>query len=108
MGAERPDAGAPEISRPHADAAERHPLGHGPRGGRGMGGAARAPRNAPDVGAARPRHRLRGGEIFRNIDLAASLRRIAEHGRSGFYGGATADAILAISREMGGTMTAAD
>ncbi len=50
----------------------------------------------------------RGGEIFRNIDLAASLRRIAEHGRSGFYGGTTADAILAISREMGGTMTAAD
>jgi gamma-glutamyltranspeptidase/glutathione hydrolase len=48
------------------------------------------------------------GEIFRNPDLARSLRRIAEHGPAGFYEGATADAILAISQEKGGTMTAAD
>ncbi|MCU1382177.1 MAG: gamma-glutamyltransferase [Acidobacteria bacterium] len=50
----------------------------------------------------------RGGELFRNADLAQSLRRIAQHGAAGFYGGPTADAILAISREKGGTMTAAD
>lgn len=48
------------------------------------------------------------GEVFRNPDLARSLRRIAEHGRDGFYTGPTADAILALSRELGGTMTAAD
>jgi len=51
---------------------------------------------------------LRAGEIFSNPDLARSLRRIAEHGPKGFYEGPTADAILSISRDKGGTMTAAD
>jgi gamma-glutamyltranspeptidase/glutathione hydrolase len=50
----------------------------------------------------------RPGEVFRNPDLAGSLRLIAEAGRNGYYKGRTADAILAISREQGGTMTAAD
>jgi gamma-glutamyltranspeptidase/glutathione hydrolase len=50
----------------------------------------------------------RAGEIFKNPDLAASLRLIAQHGRDGYYRGKTADAILAISREQGGTMTAGD
>jgi gamma-glutamyltranspeptidase/glutathione hydrolase len=48
------------------------------------------------------------GEIFRNPDLAASLRRIADSGRDGFYRGATAQAILRISAELGGTMIAED
>ena len=50
----------------------------------------------------------KAGEVFRNPDLAGSLRLIAEHGRDGYYKGKTAEAILAISREQGGTMTAAD
>jgi gamma-glutamyltranspeptidase/glutathione hydrolase len=50
----------------------------------------------------------RGGELFRNPDLASSLRRIAQRGAAGFYDGPTADAILAISRERGGTMTRED
>jgi gamma-glutamyltranspeptidase/glutathione hydrolase len=50
----------------------------------------------------------RGGELFTNHDLAKSLRLIASHGTSGFYEGPTAEAILAISTETGGTMTAAD
>ena len=50
----------------------------------------------------------RAGDIFRNPDLAGSLRLIAQRGPAGFYEGKTADAILAISREKGGTMTAAD
>ena len=50
----------------------------------------------------------KAGEVFRNPDLAGSFRLIAEKGRAGFYEGKTADAILAISREKGGTMTAAD
>lgn len=50
----------------------------------------------------------RAGEPFRNPDLGSSLRRIAARGREGYYSGTTADAILAISREQGGTMTAAD
>jgi gamma-glutamyltranspeptidase/glutathione hydrolase len=48
------------------------------------------------------------GELFRNPDLAAALRRIADNGRDGFYRGPTADAILGLSSELGGTMRAAD
>ena len=50
----------------------------------------------------------KAGEVFRNPDLAGSLRLIAEKGRDGYYTGKTAEAILTISREQGGTMTAAD
>jgi gamma-glutamyltranspeptidase/glutathione hydrolase len=50
----------------------------------------------------------RAGEVFRNPDLAGSLRLIAAHGRDGYYTGKTAEAILTISREQGGTMTASD
>ena len=48
------------------------------------------------------------GELFSNPALAASLRLIATHGKAGFYQGPTAEAILAISKDKGGTMTAAD
>jgi gamma-glutamyltranspeptidase/glutathione hydrolase len=50
----------------------------------------------------------RAGEIHRNPDLAETYRLIAEQGRDGFYKGPVADAILSLSDEMGGTMTAAD
>jgi gamma-glutamyltranspeptidase/glutathione hydrolase len=50
----------------------------------------------------------RVGEMFRNPDLAKSLRLIADKGRDGFYKGPTAQAIIQISKELGGTMTAAD
>src|SRR5215471_8042867 len=48
------------------------------------------------------------GQLFRNPDLGKSLRLIAENGRDGFYRGPTAEAILALSKETGGTFTAAD
>jgi len=48
------------------------------------------------------------GEVFRNPDLAGSLRRIADKGPAAFYEGKTADRILSISSDEGGTMTAAD
>ena len=48
------------------------------------------------------------GEVFRNPNLASTLRRIAEHGRDGFYKGATADAIISLSKTAGGTFTPAD
>jgi gamma-glutamyltranspeptidase/glutathione hydrolase len=50
----------------------------------------------------------RAGEVFRNPDLAGSLRRIVAKGRDGFYTGPTADAIVTISKEQGGTFTLAD
>ena len=50
----------------------------------------------------------RTGEIFSNPDLASSLRRIAQSGRDGFYRGPTSKAMLRLSEELGGTMTAED
>ncbi len=50
----------------------------------------------------------REGDVFRNPDLAATLRRIAEQGRDGFYTGPVAQAIVRISQEEGGTMALDD
>ena len=49
------------------------------------------------------------GDVFRNPNLAATLRRIAAaNGRAGFYTGPVAEAIVAALREGGGTLTMAD
>jgi gamma-glutamyltranspeptidase/glutathione hydrolase len=53
-------------------------------------------------------HAPKSGEVFRNPDLANSLRLIADQGRDAFYTGPIAHAILQISREQGGTFTADD
>jgi len=50
----------------------------------------------------------RVGEVFRNSDLAESLRQIAEHGRDAFYKGAIAQKILEAMKHHNGTMTADD
>jgi gamma-glutamyltranspeptidase/glutathione hydrolase len=50
----------------------------------------------------------RVGEIFRNPELAASLRRIATAGHHGYYRGETAQKILATEARFGGAMTAED
>jgi gamma-glutamyltranspeptidase/glutathione hydrolase len=50
----------------------------------------------------------REGELFRNRELGGTLRLIAESGPKGFYEGRTANALLALSKELGGTMTADD
>ena len=50
----------------------------------------------------------KAGEVFRNPDLAASLRLITSYGRDGYYKGRTAEAIVAISREKGGAMAMED
>jgi gamma-glutamyltranspeptidase/glutathione hydrolase len=46
--------------------------------------------------------------LFRNPDLAHALRVLADGGRDAFYDGEIARAIVAKSRAVGGTMTAAD
>src|SRR6266404_204121 len=48
------------------------------------------------------------GEIFRNEDLAWSLRQIAEHGRDAYYKGEIARKILAAEKMHGGTMVEED
>jgi gamma-glutamyltranspeptidase/glutathione hydrolase len=50
----------------------------------------------------------RPGEIFRNPEVAWSLKQIASHGRHAFYQGEIAKRILAASKTAGGTMTAED
>lgn len=50
----------------------------------------------------------KAGEVFRNPDLAGSLRLITNYGRDGYYKGRTAEAIVAISREKGGAMAMED
>jgi gamma-glutamyltranspeptidase / glutathione hydrolase len=54
-------------------------------------------------------HAPAAGDVFRNPDLAGSLRLIAAaNGRDGFYKGGTAASIVKVLREAGGTMTEAD
>jgi gamma-glutamyltranspeptidase/glutathione hydrolase len=48
------------------------------------------------------------GDLFRNPDLAHAMRLIAEQGPDAFYRGEIASAILATSKQLGGTMTAGD
>ena len=51
---------------------------------------------------------LAAGTHWRNPDLAKTLRRIAEHGRDGFYKGETADLIVAEMQSGGGIITHED
>lgn len=48
------------------------------------------------------------GEVFRNPQMAAALKLIANEGPAAFYRGAIARAILRTSDRLGGTMAAAD
>jgi gamma-glutamyltranspeptidase/glutathione hydrolase len=48
------------------------------------------------------------GEWFKNIDLARTLRLLQAHGAEEFYRGEIAKAIVAKSKQLGGTMTLED
>ncbi|SED89973.1 gamma-glutamyltranspeptidase / glutathione hydrolase [Rhizobiales bacterium GAS191] len=48
------------------------------------------------------------GQIFRNPDLAKTLRLLQRHGRDAFYKGEIAKAIVAKSTSLGGTLTLED
>ena len=51
---------------------------------------------------------LHAGDMFRQPELAATLRRIAADGPNGFYGGQTARLLLAEMRRGGGLVSAGD
>src|SRR5262249_41891831 len=48
------------------------------------------------------------GSVFKQPDLAATLRRIADDGAAGFYSGRTAELLAKSMEESGGLITAAD
>ena len=48
------------------------------------------------------------GEVFKNADVAKTLRLLADQGPQAFYSGEIARAILATERELGGTLQADD
>ena len=48
------------------------------------------------------------GDVFRQPDLAATLERVSREGRLGFYGGETADLVVAEMQRGGGLITHAD
>jgi len=50
----------------------------------------------------------RVGEVFRNPNLAATFRLLANGGREAFYHGPVAEAIVAASRELGGLLELED
>lgn len=56
----------------------------------------------------RNRRRFEEGEIFRQPELAETLRRIRDNGRDGFYRGRTADLIVEQIRRSGGLITHED
>jgi len=53
-------------------------------------------------------HAPKTGEMFRDPEMAAALKRIAAEGAPAFYKGAIAQAILKTSQRLGGKFTAAD
>ncbi|MGR3496088.1 gamma-glutamyltransferase [Citreimonas sp.] len=50
----------------------------------------------------------RAGDVHRQPELAQTLRRIAEHGRAGFYEGPVAEDLVSRLRELGGVHTLQD
>jgi gamma-glutamyltranspeptidase/glutathione hydrolase len=50
----------------------------------------------------------REGELFRNLALANTFRRLGQHGKSGFYEGPVAEAIVAAVSAQGGHLTLDD
>jgi gamma-glutamyltranspeptidase/glutathione hydrolase len=53
-------------------------------------------------------HAPRAGEVFRNLELAGTLRAIADGGRDAFYRGPLADAITRQVQALGGVLSAED
>lgn len=50
----------------------------------------------------------RAGELYKNPLLAATFRRLGQHGRAGFYEGPVAEAIVQVVQQLGGYLSLAD
>ncbi|MEN9838623.1 MAG: hypothetical protein RL177_102, partial [Bacteroidota bacterium] len=72
------------------------------------GAAARLREHGATSFLAPPGRRWEPGDVWRQPDLARTLRRIAERGPDGFYAGETADAVVGTLSERGGLLTHAD
>ena len=48
------------------------------------------------------------GEVFFNKNLAGTFRRLAEHGKQGFYEGKTAEALVQVAKDLGGHVSLED
>ena len=67
------------------------------------------PPDAPGSGAAPPALRaLQPGEVLRQAELAATLRRIVRQGEAGFYRGPVAAALVNLMRQRGGLIQSVD
>lgn len=96
-----------ELCEP-AIALARHgvPLNRYFAGSLGKSAAKLAPHESSRRIVCKPDGALLGeGETFRQPDLAATLKRLAEHGREGFYGGETAELIVEYCRRHAGLIT---
>jgi gamma-glutamyltranspeptidase/glutathione hydrolase len=69
---------------------------------------AAAPARGGHPAAGEPLRPLRPGEVLRQPELAASLRRIAASGERGFYTGPTAEALVRLMERRGGLIRQAD
>lgn len=50
----------------------------------------------------------RPGELFRNPELAHTFRLLGQHGKSGFYSGSVAEALVKVVKDLGGHLTIKD
>lgn len=48
------------------------------------------------------------GELMKNPTLASTFRRVAEHGKKGFYEGFVAEALVKVTSDLGGHLTLED
>ncbi|KAK1752293.1 gamma-glutamyltranspeptidase [Echria macrotheca] len=62
----------------------------------------------PDPSAPGGYRAPRAGEFYKSPLLAETFRRLAEHGRAGFYEGPTAEAIVQVVRDLGGYLSLED
>ncbi len=62
----------------------------------------------PDSAAQNGCRAPKPGELFQNKTLANTFRLVAKHGKSGFYEGPVAEALIKVVHDLGGHLTLED